>query len=217
MSFKVIDGDGPGKEERERQRRQEWAKDEFSGALREMAANMLRIVRGAGKGYELLRQMQVVLEAAVKYRDLHDYWPSHDLIGQALQLEDEIQLERGRAGTMEKDDIDRWSEDGTFDEMSAKHSLYRGVLQIIASALLEQTTQKAAGSREFHEALRDLEDIREKRRKRFLEEQRANRPAQRRSVRKKRKLTPSKPPGGALLNVAERVKALRGIIEEGGD
>jgi hypothetical protein len=58
MSFKVIDGDGPGKEERERQRRQEWAKDEFSGALREMAANMLRIVRGAGKGYELLRQMQ---------------------------------------------------------------------------------------------------------------------------------------------------------------
>jgi len=58
MSFKVIDGDGPGKEERDRDRDREWAKHEFSWAIRDTAANMLRIIRGAGKPYELLVQMK---------------------------------------------------------------------------------------------------------------------------------------------------------------
>jgi hypothetical protein len=34
MSFKVIDGDGPGKDERDRQRDREWAEQEFSYAIR---------------------------------------------------------------------------------------------------------------------------------------------------------------------------------------
>jgi len=58
MSFKVIDGDGPGKDERERERERQWAKQEFSQASREVAANMLRIIRGAGKPYDLLLQMK---------------------------------------------------------------------------------------------------------------------------------------------------------------
>ena len=56
MSFKVIDGGGPGKEERdkaqeerEKERQREWATSEFSWAIRETAANMIRIIRGAGK------------------------------------------------------------------------------------------------------------------------------------------------------------------------
>jgi hypothetical protein len=201
MSFKVIDGDGPGREERDRERQREWAKDEFAAALRELAANMLRVVRGAGKGYELLLQMKAVIDSAVKYRDLHDYWPSSDLISNVLMLEDEMEttLERGRGGTLGQVHIDRWLEDGTFDEMSAEHTLYRGVLQIIASRLIGQNTQERAGDSEFHEGLRRLEDIREKRRRKFLEQQRASRPAHHRSAPKKRKLTPRKPPGDGAL------------------
>jgi hypothetical protein len=41
MSFKVIDGGGSNKEERDRQREQEWAGGDFSSALRECAANVL--------------------------------------------------------------------------------------------------------------------------------------------------------------------------------
>jgi hypothetical protein len=110
MSFKITDGDGPGKEERDRERRREWAKDEFSGTIRELAANMFRVVRGAGKGYELLVQMKTVIDSAIKYRDSHDYWPSSDVIGSALRRENEMEtvLERGRAGTLAQEHIDRW-------------------------------------------------------------------------------------------------------------
>jgi hypothetical protein len=52
MSFKVIDGDGPGKEAQDLERNREWAKHEFSWAIRETAANTLRIIRGAGKPHD---------------------------------------------------------------------------------------------------------------------------------------------------------------------
>src|SRR5438445_445802 len=66
MSFKVIDGDGPGKDERERERERQWAKQEFSQAIREVAANMLRIIRGAGKPYDLLLQMKTAIDRSNK-------------------------------------------------------------------------------------------------------------------------------------------------------
>src|ERR1700726_1430545 len=118
MSFKAIDGDGSGREDRDRERQREWAKDEFAAALRELTANLLRVVRGAGKAYELLLQMKAVIDSAVKYRDLCGYWPSSDLISNVLMLEDEMEttLERGRGGTLSQVHIDRWLEDGTFDE-----------------------------------------------------------------------------------------------------
>jgi hypothetical protein len=68
MSFKVIDGDGPGKDERDREQQRERAKLEFSWAIRDTAANMLRIVRGAGKPYELLLQMKKAIDSAIKFQ-----------------------------------------------------------------------------------------------------------------------------------------------------
>lgn len=208
MSFKVIDGGGPGKEDRDKaeadrdkERQREWAKDEFEQTLRDLAANMIRIVRGAGKGYELLVQMKRAIDSAIKYRDLHDYWPSDAVISTALRLEDEMEtiLARGRAGSLAQAQIDRWWKDGTFDRMLAEHAMYRGVLQIVASNLVGQTTQKSAGDREFYEGLHRLDDIREKQRRKDMEERRASRPTPRRSTPKKRKLTPRKPPGDIVL------------------
>jgi hypothetical protein len=201
MSFKVIDGEGPGKEERDRERARDWAMQEFSSEIRDCAANTLRVVRGAGKPYELLRQFTRVIESAVKYKELHDYWPSSDVIANALRMEDEMEtiLERGRARTLDQVHIDRWWKDGTFDRMMAEHTMYRGVMQIVASGLVGQSTQKSAGDREFHEGLRSLEKFREERRKNFVEEQRANRPAPRRPAPKKRKLGSRKPPGDVVL------------------
>src|SRR6478672_4722417 len=99
MSFKVIDGGGPDKEERQREADRQWAKQEFSQAIREAAANMLRIIRGAGKPYDLLLQMKTAIDSAIKFQELHNHWPS-DVIASDLLLEDEMEtwLSRLRNG-----------------------------------------------------------------------------------------------------------------------
>ncbi|WP_128925756.1 hypothetical protein [Bradyrhizobium guangxiense] len=208
MSFKVIDGGGPSKEERdkvqaheEQVRRREWAKGDISWAVRECAANLLRIVRGAGKPHELLLQMKKVIDSAVKFQEVHGYWPD-DVIAAELHLDDERQeiLERCRAGNLSQADIDRWRNDGTLDEMSAEYITFCGALQVIASRMIGQKTQESAGDSEFHRGLRELEEVREGRRRRALQEMRASRaaPARRKTI-KKRKLKPRTPPGGIVL------------------
>jgi hypothetical protein len=178
MSFKVIDGGGDGKEERERERERESARAHFSWAIRDTAANMLRIIRGAGKPYELLSQMKKSIDAAIKFQEHHNHWPT-DVIATDLELEDEHRtcLDRAYAGTMDQATIDRWWRDGTFDRMLAEHTIYRGALQAIASELTGQNTQKRRGESEFHEGIRDWVRVREERIRKDREEAMANRPA----------------------------------------
>jgi hypothetical protein len=161
MSFKVIDGDGPGKEERERGRDREFAKHEFSWAIRDTAANMLRIIRGAGKPFELLLQMKKAIDSAIKFQELHNHWPD-DVIANDLQLEDEMEkvLARRREGALDQVTTDRWWKDGTFDRMMAEHTIYRGALQAIASELIGQNTQKRSGESEFHDGIRQWSEYR---------------------------------------------------------
>jgi hypothetical protein len=186
MSFKVIDGGGPRKEERDLER----AKHEFSWAIRETAANMLRIIRGVGKPYELLMQMKKAIDSAIKFQDLHGYWP-FDVIASDLLLEDEMEtfLARGREGTTEQATIDRWWKDGTFDRMMAEHTMYRGALQAIASELIGQNTQKRSGESEFHEGLRQWMKIREERIQKEREAAKASPP----TARKRKLRKPNKP------------------------
>jgi len=190
MSFKVIDGDGPGKEERDRDRDREWVKHEFSWAIRDAAANMLRIIRGAGKPYELLMQMKKSIDSAIKFQELHGYWP-FDVIASDLLIEDEMEtfLARGREGTTDQATIDRWWKDGTFDRMMAEHRIYRGALQAIASELIGQNIQKRSGEREFHEGLRDWIRIRDERIQKDREAAKASQP----TARKRKPRKPDKP------------------------
>jgi hypothetical protein len=186
MSFKVIDGDGPGKEEGDREREREWAQGEFSYAIRDCAANMLRIVRGAGKSYEILHQMQTVIEAAVKFQKAHGHWPSSDSIQRELALHDdyEQQLERQQEGKLSQETIDRWREDGMFDRMYAKHVMCKGALQIAASGLIGQDTQQRAGESELQQGIRLLEDAREKQARQLRAAARAKPKAAKRKSRK---------------------------------
>jgi hypothetical protein len=190
MSFKIIEGDGAGKEERERQRDREWAEREFSWAIRECAANMLRIVRGAGKPHEILLQMKKAIDTAVKFQEVHGYFPSSDFIQSELKLYDEHerQSDREREGQLGQETIDRWREDGFFERMLAKHTICRGALQIAASGLIGQDTQQRNGEHEFHEGLHQLERLREERIRKEREALRATRPAPvKRKPRKARK------------------------------
>ncbi|KRQ92375.1 hypothetical protein [Bradyrhizobium valentinum] len=169
MSFKVIDGGGPDKEGRDRQREQEWASSDFSSALRECAANVLRVVRGAGKPYELLVQMQEVVDKAIKYREAHGYYPSSDLILTKLALHDEYKQQRKRddRGEINEESRHFLREEGEFTRLHALHVIHCGALQIAASGLIGQDTQQRAGESELHRGLTMWQQwLEEQRRKR---------------------------------------------------
>jgi hypothetical protein len=142
--------DGGGPEGRDRI----YAEQEFKEALREAAANMLRVIRGAGKSYALLKQMSDVVAAAVKVRDVTGQLPT-DILETVLHGESETEAiwEKRRTGEIDEASIDRWHEDGTIDRKYAENSIKAGVLQIIASQFVEQTLQERAGESEMNDGI----------------------------------------------------------------
>ncbi|BBB94712.1 hypothetical protein [Bradyrhizobium elkanii] len=185
MSFKVIDGGGPGKEERQLQQARELAENRFFFAIREVTANFLRIARGAGKPADLLLQMESAMDAALAFQKVYDRCPM-DIIESALELKTVEQhcSEGVHQGKFGQADIDRWSEDGTFDRMEAEHTILRGALQVVASELLEQGTQKTAGKRELRNGVRQLQRVLV--RKEAREAERARRASSKLKARKPR-------------------------------
>ena len=150
--LKVIDGDGRGKEDRDRQHECEAAESGVSWAIRDAAANILRIIRGAGKPNELLLQMKSVVDSAVEFQELHGYWP-YDVIANDLRLRTDENKPQADAhtGRVTQADIDRWWVDG--ERRGSEHIIQRGVLQIIASDLIGQPGQKGAGESELHDGI----------------------------------------------------------------
>jgi hypothetical protein len=188
MNFRVIEGGGE-----RRNPGQEFAEEKLVVALREVTANLLRIVRGAGKSYELIRHFSEVIRAVSGFKDAAGHWPSAMMLSSALKLDDEVSeiYERHRSGQISQESIDRWKRDGTFERMYAERVIHRGVLQIIASKLLEQKVQVSAGESEMHQGIRDVIEAREKRRKIWDErvatpapKKRGRKPAPRRRVQK---------------------------------
>jgi hypothetical protein len=177
--FTVIKGGGP--EGRDRIR----VGQEFEFALREAAANMLRIIRGAGKSYVLLKQLSDVVSAAVKVQDVTGRLPT-DILETVLHRESETEAirEKRRAGKIDEASIERWHEDGTFEQLDAEDSIKGGVLQIIASQFVGQKTQECAGQSEMCNGINEAFEARKKAKQYRDAGQKASTA---RTVRKKRK------------------------------
>jgi hypothetical protein len=71
------------------------------------------------KPYELLREMQEVVNKAVKYREAHGSYPSSDLIQTELTLHDEYEQQRGTDahGEISQESRDFLREEGEFDRL----------------------------------------------------------------------------------------------------
>ena len=109
------------------------AQDRVAGPLRELAANMMRVARGAGNPQDIGRQCVEVVDAYKQYRDLTGEWPDSGSLHTILSVENEVP--------------DRLSADGQAWK-AGENEIVRGALQIAASRLLGQRTQEAAGWRE---------------------------------------------------------------------
>jgi hypothetical protein len=138
--------------------------DHLKASLREMAANLLRIVRGAGSA-ALGRQMVQCIEAYQRYRDSHGHYPPHDFVLEALNPDKTLEEYRPWILERTQEDEARWYTDGTMDEKYALRQIRNGALQIAASLLVNQLTQMSRGESELLAGTRALEAAHEKRRK----------------------------------------------------
>lgn len=150
--------------QQEEARRHAIAASDVRWALIELAANIMRISRGAGRSPDIGPQCVGVIESFEAYRQVVGMWPSSYEISTALAWmpdhEERVQL--------------NWSE----REYSVA-DIVGGSLQIAASSLLRQRTQEAAGENQMYRGLNGVYDLR----RQAAEERAAAEVAERRAKR----------------------------------
>jgi hypothetical protein len=168
------------------------ALEDLSWPARQMVANMLRVMRGAGRPYDLPEQV-VDLAIAIQAAGRHtNAW----YIGQALSELLTSALPRRE-----------YAED--FDNF--ERTIAQGSLQLLASTLLGHIPQKAAGSREIFEGIRERERYIERMHAKVEEERaaealaRAKRVLSRRT-KKKARVRSASPPRPQPVKPAEIVE-----------
>jgi len=128
----------------------QYAREEINWALTALAANIIRVVRGAGKAYELGRQCARVVESYQHFHETAGRWLRPD------EIEDMLSLRyREPGGLTER--AQEWS--------GAIQTMVQGSLQVAASQLLQQTTQERAGESEMFRGLEIIERQRDENRR----------------------------------------------------
>jgi hypothetical protein len=152
--------------------RAERAAIQLSCATRALAANILRIIAGAGKDYELFGQMIEVLKA---YDELHPmsgrasypYPPSTPMV-EGLH---ELDWRRGAEGYYQptENDLAR-RRDGSADLDDAKADVVQAALRMTAAQLMAQPTQESVADSQLVSAIRRFEEARQVRNERRHQE-----------------------------------------------
>jgi hypothetical protein len=151
----------------ERQRQDaERAAEALNDAARELAANVLRVIAGAGKNHILIEQTIALLEA---YRELQPYsgtaaYPYSPIAPMAEGLTDLDWRKKNPAyaDSIAEEDRRRWREDGTEEGRLAEEEAVRAVLRLVAARLVRQPTQESKSHTQFIYALLDLKRARTK-------------------------------------------------------
>ncbi len=120
----------------------EEARRELRETLRSFTANLLRIMRGAGKPDEVAAQCVDLLDSFERYRAAHRRMPDAAELIDALGLPRRRLFRRALSADMRR----------IFD---GEQKVLRGALQVAASQLLGQSAQEAAGESEVREGARE--------------------------------------------------------------
>lgn len=136
------------------------AKEAIEWPLRELAANVMRISRGAGKPYEILEDCIKVVQRFQQYREVHGVWPSSSEVQEILNFHDP----RLRDYSL------------PYDEMAhAIERIARGSLRMAAGRLVSQQLQADHGENEMLDGIREIEEFRIERRAKRAAEMKAAR------------------------------------------
>ncbi len=144
------------------------AEEALAWPYKELAANLLRVVRGAGSSARLLDQMGEVIHQSREYYEVVGHWPAPRTIDNILHIKtpaEEIEeiLQNDRCS---QEDIDRWEDDGSMAADRAVYKICRGALQKCASQLVDQRTHERTTENNLYKGVRDLQAARETKRRR---------------------------------------------------
>ena len=131
-------------------------------ALRKMVANLMRVMRGTGKPDHLGNDIVRCAGAFDEYHSAFGGHPSRDFYSDALDLQKVREDYRPWVKEIDPKTAASSAADGTTDMMKAEQEIIRGVMQIIASQMLDQMTQVNQGSQEMHRGIRALQEARRK-------------------------------------------------------
>lgn len=120
------------------------ANENLRWPLRDLAANLMRITRGAGKPYHLVNEINAVVSALNSYKEAFGHFPDSDTLRQTLNI------------SLDEEKEDRLS-DRALLWFYAEEKMMKGGLQMAASKLLGQTPQERMGHREVFEGLTEIE------------------------------------------------------------
>jgi hypothetical protein len=133
------------------------ASDAVRWALTDLAANMLRVCRGAGRPWDIGPQCSDIVQAYERYREAHGCYPSSDEVQAAVAVPRDEQTP------------DR-------DYEYAVQDLVAGSLQLAASRMLGQRMQIARAETQLRDGFNGMQralDAGQARYQAYLEERRA--------------------------------------------
>ena len=158
---------------------------EFRWAIRELAANLMRITRGSGKPHEIGRQAQDMINIIDRYRLEVGHFPW------ARDLSSHLDIwtgwdEREKLGEVE------------FHCQTEEERLLRAALQLVASRMLGQRLQESPAETELLLAIKSLGEAREERRKKIMGAIVARSPKPAKAAKAKRRTKRKTPPKAPL-------------------
>ncbi|WP_192182173.1 hypothetical protein [Mesorhizobium amorphae] len=134
------------------------ARYEFDGPLRQLAANIMRVSRGAGEPYTVIQQCIDVVKGAQAVHDKCGEWPDQDDVKDVLDFHDPRLRDHGLP----------------YDERAdAIEDIVEGALRLAAGRLLRQTLQEGHGEKDLLEGVRRLEHHRAEMRAKWESERKA--------------------------------------------
>lgn len=129
------------------------AVEEIGHPLRVLAANVMRVSRGAGKPHEIASDCERVLDAFRTCHEKMGAWPSSYEIDQVLSIQNPL---------LDSNVCERLPE-YYCQKLRLDDALLRGALQVAASRLLGQDLQIGAGERQMAKARHGLQRLKEER------------------------------------------------------
>ena len=126
--------------------RQHEALQDIRLPLRELAANLMRVARGAGNAYLIEKQAIALVEALTEYRQSVGCGASDSALAEALTIGPDWDT----LGECEAVEVDR---------SLAEWAIVKGSLQMAASDLLGQASQRSVGEKEMFQGLSTIERL----------------------------------------------------------